>query len=383
MIVTDARASGASSRSHRQRTTLVLAATLMAISGACSAAGDASMTRTPGLTGDKTISIDADPAQLSDPVIVRIGVFPNVTHAPGLLALAEDGPIRALLPNADIQVNAFNSGTTAVEAMFADAIDLTFVGPNPAINAYVKSHGEAVRVISGSTSGGAFLVVRDGIATAEDLQGMTVASPSLGNTQDVALRTWLAGHGLGTNTAGGGDVHVVPQENAQTLETFVAGTIDGAWVPEPWATRLIREGGAHVLVDERDLWPGGRYVTTQLMVATQYLEAHPDVVSRILLAVIQSVDIANDGPADAQAGVDREIERYTGKSLGPELLAAAWSNLSFTVDPVATSLERSAQDAAALDLLEDPGDLSGLYDLRLLNEILTAMGRATVEGLEQ
>ena len=212
---------------------------------------------------------------------------------------------------------------------------------------------------------------------------MTVASPSLGNTQDVALRTWLAGHGLGTNTAGGGDVHVVPQENAQTLETFVAGTIDGAWVPEPWATRLIREGGAHVLVDERDLWPGGRYVTTQLMVATQYLEAHPDVVSRILLAVIQSVDIANDGPADAQAGVDREIERYTGKSLGPELLAAAWSNLSFTVDPVASSLERSAQDAAALDLLEDPGDLSGLYDLRLLNEILTAMGRATVEGLEQ
>jgi NitT/TauT family transport system substrate-binding protein len=328
----------------------------------------------------EAIAIDGSSEPLLDPVTVRIGVFPNITHAPGLLALSDGGAVDDLLPNADIQVNAFSSGTTAVEAMFADAIDLTFVGPNPAINAYAKSNGEAVRVISGATSGGAFLVVREGITSATGLRGRTIASPSLGNTQDVALRTWLAGQGLRTDTAGGGDVSVVPQENAQTLETFLAGTIDGAWVPEPWATRLIREGGAHVLVDERDLWPGGRYVTTQLMVATTYLNAHPDVVSRILLGVIRAVDFANEQPADAQAIVDREIERYTSKTLGADLLAAAWSNLVFTVDPVAASLEQSAQDAVALGLLDDPGDLSGLYDLRILTGLLAAEGRPGVEG---
>ena len=155
--------------------------------------------------------------------------------------------------------------------MFADAIDITFIGPNPAINAYAKSNGEAVRVISGSTSGGAFLVVRPDINTAQDLKGKKIATPSLGNTQDVALRAWLKSNGLATDTAGGGDVSVVPQENAQTLETFIAGTIDGAWVPEPWATRLIQDGGAKVLVDERDLWPDGKYVTTHLLVATKFL----------------------------------------------------------------------------------------------------------------
>jgi sulfonate transport system substrate-binding protein len=321
------------------------------------------------------------PAPLTDRVTLRVGVFPNITHAPGLVALAADGPLRQLLPNADIAVTAFNSGTTAVEAMFADAIDITYVGPNPAINAYAKSDGTAVRVIAGSTSGGAFLVVRAGINSAADLRGATIASPSLGNTQDVALRTWLAAQGLTTDTAGGGDVSVVPQENAQTLETFMAGTIDGAWVPEPWATRLITEGGAHVLVDERDLWPDGQYVTTQLMVATSFLTAHPDVVRRIVLADIQAVDFANQHPDEAQAIVNDEIERFTTKQLGPDLLAAAWKNLAFTVDPVAASLQKSATDAEALGLLKDPGDLSGLYELGPLNELLRALGREPVKGL--
>src|SRR5918993_3708724 len=207
------------------------------------------------------------PGPLEDPVTVRFGVFPNITHAPGLVALADGGQLSELLPNATIEVTPFNSGTTASEAIFNEAIDITFIGPNPAINAYAKSNGEAVRVISGSTSGGAFLVVRPEITTADDLRGRSIATPSLGNTQDVALRAWLADQGLVTDTAGGGDVSVVPQENAQTLETFLAGTIDGAWVPEPWASRLIQDAGAKVLLDERDLWPDGEYVTTHLMVA--------------------------------------------------------------------------------------------------------------------
>ncbi len=328
-------------------------------------------------------AVDTTPGPLLDAVTVRFGVFPNITHAPGLVALAEDGLLSQLLPNADIEVHPFNSGTTAVEAMFGEAIDITYVGPNPAINAYAKSDGTAVRVISGSTSGGAFLVVRPGITTAADLRGTKIASPSLGNTQDVALRAWLASQGLATDTAGGGDVSVVPQDNAQTLETFLAGTIDGAWVPEPWATRLIDEGKAHVLVDERDLWPGGRYVTTQLMVSTGFLEAHPDVVRRILLANVQAVDFVNSQPAEARVMVNAEIERYTTKQLSPALLSAAWANLEFTIDPVASSLQASARAAQALGLLGDTGDLAGLYDLGPLNQLLAALGRPQVEGLQR
>jgi NitT/TauT family transport system substrate-binding protein len=348
---------------------------------ACSAAGADNGGSAPVISNDPAAATNGVPGPLDDAITLRIGVFPNVTHAPGLIALAEGGPLRRLLPNADIQVSAFNSGTAAVEAMFGDAIDLTYVGPNPAINAYAKSGGEAVRVISGSTSGGAFLVVRDGITNAADLRATKIASPSLGNTQDVALRTWLKSNGLSTDTAGGGDVSVVPQENAQTLETFMAGTIDGAWVPEPWATRLIQEGGAHVLVDERDLWPDGQYVTTQLMVAASYLDAHPDVIARVLLANVEAVDVANQQPANAQAVANAEIERYTTKQLSPEVMAAAWKNLTFTVDPIASSLATSAQDAEALGLLNDPGDLSGLYDLGPLNGVLSALGRPQVQGL--
>ncbi len=368
------------SRDRRGVGALVVA---LAILGGCASQGPVGTAAGTG-TSDPTAAApvtEGTPGPLPDAVTLRFGVFPNITHAPGLVALADGGPLRELLPGADIQVNTFNSGTTAVEAMFGDAIDVTYVGPNPAINAYAKSHGEAVRVISGSTSGGAFLVVRPGINSVADLRGTKIASPSLGNTQDVALRSWLRSQGLVTDTAGGGDVSVVPQENAQTLDTFLAGTIDGAWVPEPWAARLITEGGAHVLVDERDLWPDGQFVTTQLMIATPFLEQHPDVVARIVLANIEAIDFVNANPEQAQQIVNAEILRYTTRQLSPELLAAAWHNLSFTVDPIASSLQASARDAVDLGLLDDPGDLSGLYDLDQLNALLAALGRPNVQGL--
>jgi NitT/TauT family transport system substrate-binding protein len=236
-------------------------------------------------------------------------------------------------------------------------------------------------VISGSTSGGAFLVVREGITTPADLAGTSIASPSLGNTQDVALRKWLSDQGYTTDTAGGGDVNIVPQENSQTLETFLAGTIDGAWVPEPWATRLIQDAGAHVLVDERDLWPAGEYVTTHLLVNKAYLDANPEVIKRILAANVQAVDFVNENQAEAQAIVNGEIEKLTTKPIGEDLLEAAWANLHYTVDPSASSLQKSADDAVAVGLLEDPGDLSGLYDLTLLNEVLSTLGKEEVSAL--
>ena len=228
----------------RTLATIAFAAVIVA---ACSSGGGAASPTGAAATRRRSArrsgrgSTEGGLAPLTDAVTVRFGVFPNITHAPGLVALADGGPLEKLLPNADIQITPFNSGTPAVEAIFADALDITYIGPNPAINAFAKSNGEAVRVISGSTSGGAFLVVKPEITSAADLKGKKIASPSLGNTQDVALRSWLKEQGLTTDTAGGGDVSVVPQENSQTLETFQAGTIDGAWVPEPWATRLIQE----------------------------------------------------------------------------------------------------------------------------------------------
>ena len=357
-------------------TLIAVLATACGSNGASASAGSAATA-----TAAASASTGGAAGPLQDQVTVRFGVFPNVTHAPGLVELASGGTLSKLLPNATIDVQSFNSGTKAVEAIFSDAIDITFVGPNPAINAYVKSKGEAVRVIAGSTSGGAFFVVKPDINGAEDLRGKKVASPNLGNTQDVALRAWLKSKGLKTDTAGGGDVSIVPQDNSQTLETFQAGSIQGAWVPEPWATRLIKEAGAKVLVDERDLWPNGKYVTTQLMVSTKFLHANPEVVKRIVLATIQAVDLVNNSPADAQRIVSEQIQKFTTKAIGDDLLKTSWGNLTFTIDPIASSLKKSADDAKSLGLLDDPGDLSGLYDLTLLNEQLRALGRPEVSGL--
>ena len=366
----------------------LLAVTLVACGGSATSPSQSGPGTAPVATAAATGgavpsgSGGAIPGPLDYSGSVRVGVFPNITHAPGLIALADGGRLKELLPNATITVTPFNSGTPAVEAIFADGLDITFIGPNPAINAFAKSKGEAVRVIAGSTSGGAYLVVKPEINGPSDLKGRKLASPSLGNTQDVALRSWLKAQGLTTDTAGGGDVSIVNQENAQTLETFQTGQIDGAWLPEPWATRLVQEAGAKVLVDERDLWPDGQYVTTHLLVTTRFLDANPEVVKRILLATMESVDAVNADPAAAQETTNAEIEKYTTKKVGTELLSAAWKNLTFTVDPIATSLEKSAQDAQALGLLKDPGDLSKLYDLTLLNELLAASGKAPVLGLE-
>ncbi len=308
---------------------------------------------------------------------VRIGYFPNVTHAPAIIGI-EDGLFQEELGDeVNIETATFSTGTEAVEALFAGAIDMSFVGPNPAINGYAQSNGEALRIVSGTTSGGASLVVAPEVTSVEDLAGKTLASPSLGNTQDVALRAWLADQGYETDLEGGGDVSIVPQENSQTLDLFQSGEIDGAWVPEPWATRLVLEGGGSVLVDERDLWPEGEFVTTHLVVATEFLEQNPDVVQGVLEGLVAAVDSANDDPAAAQATVNAGIEAITGSPLTPETMEGAWQNLTFTVDPVADSLRESAVDAEAVGLL-DPVDLAGIYDLTLLNQVLTVMGRPEI-----
>jgi NitT/TauT family transport system substrate-binding protein len=309
----------------------------------------------------------------SDQVTLRLGYFPNVTHATAIVGVEKKLFEESLGADVTLETAPFNSGTEAVEALFSDAIDASFVGPNPAINAWQQSQGEAIRIVSGATSGGAFLVVREGIDSAEDLRGRKLSSPDLGNTQDIALRAWLKDQGLETDLEGGGDVSILPQENAQILETFRAGEIDGAWVPEPWATRMIDEGEGKVLVDERDLWPDGEYVTTHLFVATSFLEEHPDVVKGLLQGVVAANDFVNEKPDEAKTIVNDGIEAITGARVPDETMDAAWENLVFTLDPIGSSLRKSAEDAVDVGLLE-PVDLDGIYDLTFLNEVLTAAG---------
>jgi NitT/TauT family transport system substrate-binding protein len=311
------------------------------------------------------------------PAAVRLGVFANVTHAPALVGLEQGWFAEALGPEVALETRIFNAGPEAVEALFSGALDLTYIGPNPAINAFAQSEGQAIRIVAGTTSGGAALVVQPAITKPADLAGKKLATPQLGNTQDVALRAWLREQGLGADLEGGGDVAVMPQANAQTLETFRAGEIQGAWVPEPWATRLVLEGGGAVLVDERTLWPDGKFVTTHLVVRTGFLEQHPELVAAVLRAHVRAVEFVNAEPTLARALANGAIAKLTGKALPPEVIDGAWSKLTFTVDPIAASLRESAEDAARVGLLE-PVSLDGIYALGALNEILAAAGKPEV-----
>jgi len=313
----------------------------------------------------------------AEPVELRLGYFPNVTHSTAIVGVQEGFFADALGPDVTLTTATFNAGPAAIEAMFSDAIDATYIGPNPTVNGFVQSGGEAVRVVSGAASGGAFLVVRDGIDSPGDLVGTTLATPQIGNTQDVALRYWLQEQGLTSDLAGGGDVAIAPQDNAQILDAFAAGAIDGAWVPEPNATRLL-EAGATVLVDERDLWPDGAFVTTNLIVNPTFLAEHPDVVRGLVEGQVDANEWLNANPEQAQAVVGDAIAELSGSALPEGVIAEAWPNIDFTDDPVPTSLLDGAAHAAEVGTLEGKPDLDGLYDLSILNEVLAERGLAEV-----
>lgn len=301
---------------------------------------------------------------------LRLGYFANITHATALVGV-ERGLFREQLAGQGVALETFtfNAGPAAIEALLSGALDATYVGPNPAINAYVRSRG-AVRVIAGAATGGAFLIVRPDIAAPADLRGERVSAPQLGGTQDVALRTWLISQGFKVDEFGGGDVSVTPQDNAQTLASFQSGEIAGAWVPEPWATRLIVEGGGKVLVDERELWPDGRFTTTVLLARKGQLEARPDVYRALLRGHVAANRWMADRPDEAREVTNAAIEKISGKALPAEVIARAWKNLQFTTDPVPAALTRSAEDAQRLGFVRLGGvDLAGLFALELLGEV--------------
>jgi NitT/TauT family transport system substrate-binding protein len=324
-----------------------------------------------------TVPASATKQQSSGPVTLRLGYFPNVTHASAIVGVEEGFFEKALGKNVTLELKTFNSGTEAIQAIQAGALDASYIGPSPTITAWTQ-FDKGVRVVSGSASGGAFFVVNQDINSAADLKGKAVASPQLGNTQDVALRTWLKSKGLDTDTTGGGDVQIRPQDNATTLNAFKTGELAGAWVPEPWATRLVNEGGGKILVDEADLWPGGKYVTTQLIVTSDYLKDNPSVVQKLVNAQVEANDFIETNPFDAQSDVSNNIARITGKAIPGDLVIASFKNIEFTNDPIASSLAKNNKDASKIEGLTSADSLKGIYDLSFLNKALTAAKEPTV-----
>jgi NitT/TauT family transport system substrate-binding protein len=309
-----------------------------------------------------------------------------VTHAPALYA-KENKIFEAALAGTGTKIEwiTFNAGPSAIEAFKGKALDLTYIGPNPSIAGFASTKGTLIRIIAGSTANGAQLIVKPSINKVADFAGKKIASPQLGNTQDVALRSWLASQNYKTTITGGGDVTVIPTENAQSLTLFQKGDIDGAWVPEPWASRLVLEAGGKVFLDEKDLWPKKQFLTTQIVAATDFLNKYPKTVEAILKGHMQSVTEIKKSPAAAQDAVQSQIVAATGKRLSDEVIARAWSNLIFTYDPLIPTLVQSSKDAVATGLLTNLGSrgLIGIYDLRILNKLLVAskQKRVLTQGL--
>lgn len=312
---------------------------------------------------------------------LRIGYFPNINHAQAVIGLGRGNFQEALGDDIKVKTQIFNAGPSVVEALRANAIDVSYVGPNPAINGYVVTNGEGLRIISGAASGGAVFVVRNdaGIDSVDDFANKKFASPQLGNTQDVALRTYLLEHGYKTKE-NGGNVEVLPAKNADILTLMKKKDIDGAWVPEPWGAKLVKEANARIFLDERELWPAGEFVTAHIIVRTEYLEDNPETIRKLLVAHIDETNWINENQDDAIQAFNIELKKLTGKTIPEDEFEAGLSRMTLTWDPLKESLFESARDAFEIGFLGDSRpDLAGIYDLTLLNEVLDEKGLPEIQ----
>ncbi len=322
-------------------------------------------------------------AQLAQKKVFRLGYFPNITHAQAVIGVGNGNYKKVLGENVELKTFIFNAGPSATEALFANQIDATYIGPNPTVNAYVVSQGKNVKVISGAASGGAVFIVRNdsGIQSPKDFAGKKFASPQLGNTQDVALRKYLLDNGYKTKDKGG-NVEVLPIKNPDILTLFLKKEIDGAWVPEPWGEKLIKEGNGKLFLDERTLWPNGKFVTANIIVNPDYLQQSPEVVRKLLEAHVNETLWINSHKAEALKAFNAELKSLTGQTIPDEQLSEAFSRLELTYDPIKQSLFKSASDAFNVGFLgKSKPDLSGIYDLTILNQVLKKKGLQEIDGI--
>jgi NitT/TauT family transport system substrate-binding protein len=352
-------------QSRRVATSLTLLATAVAVAACGSAAADGGSTKQP------------------DPATVNLGYLVNFTHAPALIGVAQ-GFFQGAMPHGTtVKTTTFSAGPAESEALLGGTLDAAFVGPGPAINAFLKTKGK-VLIVAGTTSGGAGLVVSSSLAGGNfpaDLAGKTLSSPQLGNTQDIALRTWLASKGLPTNINGGGAVTIDSSSgNSVSLQNFKAGKIAGGWVPEPYESEFILQGRGTLAVDEASLWPGGQFPTTVLVVTQSLLQNHPDIVNDLLKGLIKSVNWVNANKSAAPQAVNDALAATTGgKALKANVLALAWTHLTFTLDPFAADVQTDANNAKTLTFNKS-SEIKGILDLGPLNALLTAAGDPTVSA---
>ncbi len=314
------------------------------------------------------------------PVVLRLGFLTNITHAPALIGVTKGFFARELGKGVKLVVTPFSTGTQEATALLAGQLDAAYLGPNPAIKAWQTSNGTLIKVISGAAAGGAALVVKSSIKTPAQLKGQKLATPSLGNTQDVALRYWLKQHHLTATSTGGGDVPITPiTPNSAAVLEFKSGQIAGGWEPAPYDIEMVADGG-HVLVNEASLWPRGMFVTTNLVVTSKFLAAHPSAVTGLIKGQIDAINYIHGDQAAAEAAANAELTTLLGKGLKGSVLSAAFQQITFTNDPIASSLITDAQHAVSAGLLKPVGNLSGLYDLGPLNALLKADGQARVSS---
>ena len=315
--------------------------------------------------------ISSSHTEINSSDVLRVGYFPNINHAQAVIGIG-NGDFQKEIGDVKLETQIFNAGPSAIEALFANRIDVAYVGPNPAINGYLKSDGQGLRIIAGVSSGGAVFVIRNdsGINTVHDFAGKKFASPQLGNTQDVALRSYLLKNGYKTSE-NGGTVQVIPATNADIVTMLDKKDIDGAWVPEPWGAKLIKEANCKIFLDERDLWPEGKFSTAMLVVRTDYLNSHPDVIKRLLEAHVRETIWIENNKDQAINNFNDQDMKLTGKTIPNDEISDALSRMEITYDPIKDSIYKSADNAYELGFLGDKKpNLANIFDLTILNQVL-------------
>jgi NitT/TauT family transport system substrate-binding protein len=359
------------------RRALTAAAAAAAVTVLAAGCGSSS----PGSTAAGNSSGSATAANSSGgTVTLRLGFLENITHASALVAQKEGYFTKDLGPHVKLKIVPFSTGTEEATALLAGQLDAAYVGPNPAIKAWQTSGGKLIRVISGAASGGAELVVKKSITQASQLKGQKLASPSLGNTQDVSMRYWLKKQGLTTSPTGGGDVPITPiTPNSDAVLAFTAGKIAGGWEPAPYDAEMLAAGG-HVLVNEASLWPKGQFVTTEIVATQSFISAHPSAISGLLKAQIQANQFIASNKTAAETAANSELATLSGKSLKPAIVSASFNQITFTNDPIASSQTADVAHAVSVGLLTPVKNLSAIYDLGPLNKLLTADGQPQVSS---
>jgi NitT/TauT family transport system substrate-binding protein len=330
--------------------------------------------------GSSASSGSAASDSASSKVVLKLGFLENITHASALIGIKQGFFKKDLGSGVTLKLYPFSTGTEEATALLAGQLDAAYVGPNPAIKAWQTSGGKLIKVISGSASGGAQLVVKKGITSAAQLKGQKLATPSLGNTQDVAVRYWLKKQGLTTSQTGGGDVPITPiTPNSDAVLAFTSGKIAGGWEPAPYDAEMLAAGG-HSLVNEATLWPNGQFVTTQLVATQSFISQHPTVITGLLKGQIEANSLISSDQSAAETAANAELAALSGKSLKPDILAASFKEVTFTNDPIASSLVVDAQHAVSLGLLTPVKNITGMYDLGPLNKLLAADGQPQVKS---